>query len=249
MTEPALAQNVKGKGRHYQHPDTGELVPSVTNVIDVLNKPAIPRWAAKSVAETAYRMRHSLAEMGEAEAVDMLKASPWQKSGRAADRGSSIHEWLEARALGKPEPDLSSEAEVYRPSAQAFLDTWQPSFVETEITLFGGGYAGTADFLAYIDGELVLGDYKTSKAIYPEVALQLAALAYAPTAVRDDGSTYPAPVIDRCVAVLITPDKHEVYPVDAGEGAYRAFVACLDAWRWRVNGSPVGSPWQPWEVA
>ena len=71
MTTPALAQNVRGKGRHYQTPD-GELVPSVTNVISILDKPALPRWSAKMVAETAYRMRHSLSGMERNEAVDLL---------------------------------------------------------------------------------------------------------------------------------------------------------------------------------
>ncbi|HEY7822245.1 MAG TPA: hypothetical protein VIG24_05410 [Acidimicrobiia bacterium] len=75
MTTPALAQNVRGKGRHYQHPN-GDMVPSVTNVIGILDKPALPRWAAKMVAESAYRMRHSLAGMEQNEAVDMLKGSP-----------------------------------------------------------------------------------------------------------------------------------------------------------------------------
>ena len=96
MTTPALAQNVRGKGRHYSNPQTGDMVPSVTNVISILDKPALPRWAAKMVAEAAYRMRHSLAEMEQNEAVDMLKGSPWSKSKRAADRGTDIHGYLEA---------------------------------------------------------------------------------------------------------------------------------------------------------
>ena len=85
MTTPALAQNVKGKGRHYQHPKTGELVPSVTNIIGVLNKPALPRWAAKVVAEQAAAMKTSLPNLDDAEVVDMLKGAPWRSSTRAAD--------------------------------------------------------------------------------------------------------------------------------------------------------------------
>lgn len=42
MTTPALAENVKGKGRHYKHPVTGELLPSITNVLGAaVNKPAL----------------------------------------------------------------------------------------------------------------------------------------------------------------------------------------------------------------
>ena len=100
MTTPALAQNVKGKDRHYQHPATGELVPSVTNILNVLNKPALPRWAAKVVAEQAVAMRESLTKLDEAEAVDILKGSPWRNSTRAADRGTTIHAYLEARLSG-----------------------------------------------------------------------------------------------------------------------------------------------------
>ena len=86
MTTPALAQNVKGKGRHYQHPN-GDMVPSVTNVIGILDKPALPRWAAKMVAERAALMKGSLGRMDDGDIVDTLKAVPWQRSNRAADRG------------------------------------------------------------------------------------------------------------------------------------------------------------------
>lgn len=240
MTQPALATHVKGRGRHYEHPYTGELLPSVTNVIDVLGKPAIPRWAAKSVAETAYRMRHSLAEMEEPEAVDMLKASPWQKSGRAADRGSSIHDWLEAKARGLPEPELSADAEPYRPSAQSFLETWNPHFHATEATIFGDGYGGTTDWIATIGDSVILGDYKSNEKdrVFPEVALQLAALRHGSFIAYPDGTTEPMPDIDQCWAVCITPHTASVYPVETGARSYDAFMAALTLWHWR-NESPI----------
>lgn len=40
-------------------------------------------------------------------------------------------------------------------------------------------YAGTADFIGYVDGKLMLLDWKTSKAIYPDMWLQIAAYVVA----------------------------------------------------------------------
>lgn len=248
MTTPALAQNIRGKGRHYEHPDTGEFVPSVTNAIGVLDKPALPRWSAKMVAQAAWKMRHSLVEMGEDECIDVLKGSPWRKSTRAADRGTSIHDYLDTYAAKGADAaealteDMTREAKDYLPAARSFLTEWSPEFVHNEFTVFGEGYAGTGDFIARMGGTLVLGDYKTSKAIYPEVALQLAALRYASQIVTPDGLA-PMPDVDGCVAVLITPRKAEVYPVRAGAWEYRAFRACLAAWEWTKGEKPVGTPW------
>lgn len=239
MTQPALAFNKRGMGRHYRHPVSGAEVPSVTNVIGVLDKPAIPRWAAKMVAVNAWKMRHSLDEMGEDECIDVLKGSPWRKSGRAADRGTSVHDYLEARAAGR-DVELSGEALTYKAGADQFLEQYRPEFVRTEFTVFGDGYAGTADALVRIGGRLLVADYKTSKALYPEIALQLAAIRYADTIVDESGSE-PMPDVDGCVGVLITPSGCQVREVDAGEEAYRAFLACLGAWRWRKAGNPVGA--------
>lgn len=240
MTQPALAHNVKGKGRHYTHPLTGEELPSITNVIGVLDKPALPRWSAKMVAEQAWKMRHSLDALGEQECIDVLKGSPWRNSGRAADRGTSVHDYLEAAAEGRDLPDLEGDAARFRKGADEFLERYQPEFYLTEFTVFGDGYAGTADFLARIGDRVVIGDYKTSKALYPEVALQLAAIRYATNVVASDGTVSTLHPVDGCVGVLITPTGCQVREVDAGREAYEAFQACLSAWRWRKAGNPVG---------
>lgn len=230
MTEPALAQHVKGKGRHYTHPETGELVPSITNIIGVLDKPAMPRWAAKVVAEQAWTLRHTLDSLGEAEAVDVLKGAPWRKSERAADRGTTIHDYLQAAALGNPLPVVDGEAALYRKAADDFLTTYKPVFELVEFTVFGPGYAGTGDFIATIYDRLVVGDYKTSKGLYPEIALQLAALANAD--MLADGS--PVPTVEGALGVLLTPKGVVVKEVDLS-GAFAAFQGCLDAWRWKFD--------------
>jgi hypothetical protein len=232
MTTPALAQNVRGKGRHYKHPATGELVPSVTNIIGILDKPALSRWSAKLVAETAYRMRHALPNMEEAEAVDMLKGAPWSKATRAADRGTDIHAYLESRVNGwEPEP-LSGEALRYKQAADDWFDYYTPELVASELTVFHPRYAGTGDLWCRIDGRMTILDFKTSKAVYPEAALQLAALwgAYSTA----DGSAPPHTGQETDLLVVrIGEDGYEVKQVADPVMAFDAFLALAIAWEWK----------------
>jgi hypothetical protein len=240
MSTPALAQNVRGKGRHYAHPETGELLPSITNVLNILDKPALPRWAAKLVAERAWDLRSTLDELGRDEAIDILKGSPWRNSQRAASRGTSIHEYLEVVGNGGYAPELEGDAVRYKAAADEFLHVYKPEFRFTEFTVFGDGYAGTADFLAVINGRVVIGDYKTSKALYPEIALQLAAIRHA-THIHWNDELLPLQDVDGCVGVLLTPDGCDVREIDTA-GAYEGFLGCLAAWHWRQAGvdmSPV----------
>jgi hypothetical protein len=237
MTTPALAENVRGRGRHYRHPGTGELVPSVTNVIGVLDKPALPRWSAKMVAEAAWNMRHSLDEMGQQEAIDVLKGSPWRKSGRAADRGTDIHAYLEAKLNGQDPEPLSDDATPYRAAADDWL-TKDIEIVATEMTLFNPLYAGTTDFVARIDGRLTIGDFKTSKAIYDEAALQLAALwgctedANGNSVVwRDESGDVSEPV--DLLVVRIGEDGWEEKRVANPYGSLSAFFCLVEAWNWK----------------
>ena len=238
MTTPALAEHVRGKGRHYTHPQTGELVPSVTNVIGIMDKPALPRWAALEVARSAYRMRHALPEMGESEAIDMLKSSPWNRSKRAADRGTDIHSYLEARINSWEVDDLSPDAEPYREAADGWLMSAEIEPIATELTVFHPTYAGTVDFVGRVDGRLTILDFKTSKAIYDEAALQLGALwgCYSdqhgdPVAWRD-GKFELAEDVDLLV-VRIGEDGFETKQVADPYASLVGFVSLLEAWHWK----------------
>jgi len=240
MTTPVLAEQVKGKGRHYRIPDTDHLVPSVTNIISVLDKPALPYWAAKMVAQTAWELRDAIGNLEEDEAVDLLKGSPWRRSRRAADRGTTIHEWLQARVLGLPLPDTDGEAAEYVDAAESWVQRFNPVPVHTEVTLFGDGYAGTADAILEIGGQVYLIDYKTSSGLYPEVALQLSALAWSDTMIAD-GEVQNTPEIDRVAAVRIGKDgKWEMREVMDVRDCVEAFDHLLAVWHWKHGGNPLG---------
>jgi hypothetical protein len=239
VTTPALAQNVRGRGRHYKDPLTDVLVPSVTNVIGTLSKgDVLSRWSAKMVAETAYRMRNALPEMEEHEAVTMLKQSPWARSKRAADRGTDIHGYLEARLNGWPVEELSPDALPYKAAADGWLDA-NPDLqvVATELTAFHPTYAGTMDLVCRIDGRLVIADFKTSKAIYDEAALQLAALWGCFTDAEGkrlpwrDGTGLPLEV--DLLVVRIGEDGFETKKVLDPDGCLECFHALLTAWNWK----------------
>ena len=238
MTTPALAQNVKGKGRHYQGPD-GELVPSVTNVLSVLGKgEALTRWAAKMVAERAAVMKLSLSKMEDAEIIDTLKSAPFNRSKRAAQRGTDIHEWLEARLNEWELPELTDAAQPYQAAAEDWYLAHHIEVIETEATLFHPLYAGTCDFIAKVDGRLTIGDFKTSKAIYPEAALQLAALFGCgndkhgdPVPWRDADGEFTE--IPQLMVVRIGTDGWEEKTVAEPVESLRVFLSLLDAWHWK----------------
>jgi len=240
MTTPALAEHLKGRGRHYRTAED-ELVPSVTNVLSVLGKgEALTRWAAKMVAERAMTMKHSLARMDDNDIVDTLKSAPFNRSKRAADRGTDIHAYLEAR-LNRLEPEeLSADAEPYKAAADDWFDYIGASFedVQTEVTLFNPRYAGTTDLIGTLDGRINIVDFKTSKAIYDEAALQLSALAGCYT--QADGATVPwrdetgfMVEVPRLVVVRIGVDKWQEKEVADAHGSAQVFFGLLDAWHWK----------------
>lgn len=142
----------------------GTRVPSVTTVLGVLNKPGLLKWAwelgAAGIEMDAYR--------------DDL-----------ADVGRLAHQMIHAHLTGG-DPDALCEGlarHVVDRAQNSFLKFlhWQDQHdvqvILTEQPLVSETYrfGGTLDIYAYLDGSPVLIDLKTSKAIYDEFFLQLAA--------------------------------------------------------------------------
>jgi hypothetical protein len=95
---------------------------------------------------------------------------------RAGDIGTLVHEAIEARLNGLPIPSPENGAQAIG----AFLK-WEEQnnieIVQQEIQLVSEEYryGGTLDAVGIVDGTYVLLDWKTSKGVYKNYLLQLAA--------------------------------------------------------------------------
>ena len=143
----------------------GEIVPGVTTVLGVLNKPALVLWAnrlgLKGVDSTKYR-------------------------DEMADIGTLAHYLILCHLKGeKAETDDYSRDQIDKPET-CLLKYWdweaqyhfKPLFVEIPLVSEFFGFGGTIDHVAMNGGNaMVLVDYKTGKGIYEEMAYQLGAYA------------------------------------------------------------------------
>ena len=237
---PPLALSMPGGGRAYRHPETDELMPSVTTVIGILDKPGLVGWAARETAGAAWDQREALAHIADRDAaIDLLKNARYRSMDRARLRGSSVHRVAEALANDAPLPAFTDHEQRFLDAFVSFVTDFAPTFEIVEGTVFSDRwhYAGTFDFLAMIGGLLILGDHKTGKGIYPEVALQLAALRYADR-VWDPitGALTPMPEVDGTIAVHLQADGYRVVEIDAGPDAFEAFCGLRAAWPWAHDG-------------
>ena len=97
--------------------------------------------------------------------------------------GTLAHYLCECDIKGEEANTEDYSAEQIEKAENAFLGylEWKkmtkPKYEAIELKMVSEKYkiGGTADFVANINGSLVLGDFKTSKGIYPEMTCQLAA--------------------------------------------------------------------------
>jgi len=139
-----------------------KIVPGVTTILGILNKPALVKWAnnlgLKGIDSSKYR-------------------------DEMADIGTLAH-YLIMCHLKDIDPDTSEySADNIEKAENCFLSylEWEkghkvePLLVEEPLVSEVSQYGGTVDLYCELDGEPTLIDFKTGKAIYPEMIFQLAA--------------------------------------------------------------------------
>ena len=200
----------------------GQWVPGVTTLIGKgLPKPAIPYWAAKTVAEWVADnpdLTDDLKRMGgRGPAVAFLKELPWQKRDEAAIRGTDVHALAERIVHGE-EVEVPEHLAGYVSGYVDWLDAtgFQPIVTEKPCASRKWAYAGKPDAIGTFDrgplaGKTFLLDWKTSSGVYGETALQTGAYAKADFYVADDGSEVLMPPIDATGVVHIQDGLSELY--------------------------------------
>ena len=240
MTAPALARTT-ANGRVYVHPVTDEQVPSVTTIISGgVPKPALTGWAARTAAEYAVENWATLTALSPEERVTLIKGAHRRRSGTAADLGTAVHDACDHWVRDEPMPQWEDGVEPFMEQFCEFLETRRPEFLMTEVTVWNRthGYAGTFDWLARIGGKVTLGDHKTGNNVYPEVGLQLSALAHAEFILRPDGTEEPLPQAELLGALHLRPKSWALIHVRNSEECWRAFLAAKAITEWTRKVAP-----------
>jgi hypothetical protein len=146
---------------------SGESVPGVTTIIGLRDKPALIGWA-----------------------FNLGKAHPELSSTREyvddlAQIGTCAHEILSAILRGTT-PDLGDFTPNTQEAAKIAVAKFNDWYGRHKVELLDADrhmvsekhrYGGTLDVFAVIDGKRTVLDFKTGKAIYPEMHMQVAAYA------------------------------------------------------------------------
>jgi hypothetical protein len=204
----------------------GKPIPGVTTLLGKgLPKPAIPYWAAKTVAEYVVDNPEAvdqLRKMGRGPAVAALKGIPWERRDEAAVRGTAVHALAEEVIHGR-EVDVPDHLLAHVEGYVAWLDAFkvEPILTEFQVASRQFWYAGTGDAIVRIGDTTWLLDWKTSKGVYGSTALQVAAYAGADFYVDDNGDEQPVPEVDRIGVVHVTEAGTCLRPFKDKEAAWK----------------------------
>jgi hypothetical protein len=185
-------------GRHKLTLDGFE-IPSVTTILGRgLPKPALKFWAAKAVAEYAFDHQDAWTKLPRDGAVDLLKREPLRFTAAKANVGTAVHAAIAEYAQEGAAPEGLNDLEMgYYNAARSYLSEQAVEILESEATVYSRkyGYGGTFDLLQRRDGVMEIADFKTSKAVYPDVALQLVAYSRAEFIGAAEGIEKPLPEV------------------------------------------------------
>jgi hypothetical protein len=237
--------------------------PSVTTTVDMLPKKFLQRWHANMAADLALDSIDYLQRMADRDrggAKKWVAGAAWRYTNDRGKIGSKAHDLFEriirGQHIGRVHPDMVGYVACFKD----FLEVVKPELVRAEDVAWSDEhqYAGSFDawlrlkVLPQDDGTWVvapedpaavwvdvIADWKTSKSVWPSVALQMAAYAFAERIIDPDGTEEPMPTFDGAVVLHITPDGWTLHPVYAPElrAAFRWFLHLRSTLDWEREGS------------
>lgn len=262
---PKVRTIYRGGSRFYVHPEKREVVhPGVTSIIGMLPKQNfLGPWNAKMAATLAVDSIDFVADMAANDrdgAIQYLSGAARRYTKVRADIGSEAHDMFERMIRGEYVGRVRSDLEPYRAHFAEFLKAVNPELVRAEDVAWSDtyGYAGSFDVVMRIwlgaDGNptpdrsgtphLIMGDWKTSKATYPDVALQMAAYMNADFIIDADGVRTPMPEFDGAAVLHITDETWAFKPVVTDADVFRQFLTLRATFDWDREGSKrvIGKP-------
>jgi len=247
-----------GESRFYEIDGVGKF-PSVTTILGIIAKPALVGWAKKMVAlaiePTLKAIKDGTIKPEDLDVEEILKsakANPKSIMEEAGDIGTQIHKVLEILVNQKMKHEdqdwegaktfiehtgvLEGKDDRIVRCVWAFID-WAKKVnfipIESELMIYSRsiGYAGTLDAVGYVDNILSVVDFKSSKAYYPEMAMQLSAYRHAYAEMNKKKK-----VAGMLVLRLGKEDgEFEAIKVQNPAKNMIAFKSALNLWKWKQN--------------
>jgi hypothetical protein len=193
----------------YRLVESGEVVPSATQILSIIAKPALIYWAAyeggkyfkKQVVELVNNEvstpTYSLGGLTVDEVVKGITSAHSKVSGDAVDIGTTVHNYIE-RCIkfklkeqdnpdGFPDEPENKQAQNSIAAFRKWYSTNNVKFLSSEEKVYHPElkYAGTVDAVAEVNDEFCVIDFKTSSKVYPEHHIQCAAYAKAVELIYD----------------------------------------------------------------
>jgi len=190
-------------------------------------KAALVQWAANVVAGIVADHPNDVEEMrrqGRDFLYNQLRFAPNNQRDEAGVRGHEVHALADPIMHGH-EVDVPDRLMPWVQGYVEFLEKWQPQpvFTEAPVAHRKHWYAGTADSLVTVEGEVWLWDWKTSRGVYGDTCMQAAAYARAEFYVKD-GIEIPMPHVDRIGVVHLTPTGSHLYDLGDIDLAFEEFL-------------------------
>lgn len=152
----------------------------VTTILRQHEKDNLIQWAVNLTVKWASDNAALLLSKSDADVMRWGKYRHNDVRDERAEIGTHIHEYIEAELNEEwLLPELTEEEASAVNQWHRFTNEHEVGAQLTEVTLWGDGYAGTADLLGLVDGKMTLSDTKTSKGTYWSHEMQISALARA----------------------------------------------------------------------
>lgn len=169
----------------------GEQIPGTTSVTGIIDKSQPIKWWAVNEArdyikenfEDVIPEDNPYDEAQIAELADNARTAHMNTSSKGMNIGTLVHEYAEDYVQhlmnGADEPEFPNNEEAQESAIEflAWMDEHDVEPVETEQMVFHPDlrYAGTYDLKAFVDGDLLVVDYKTSSGLYEDHYAQVSA--------------------------------------------------------------------------
>lgn len=256
---PPNASDVQGK-RTYIQPITQEAFTSVTTVLGILERPALPPWYGKLASAYTMENRNLIVEYAERPVCEDGKCRyclvcMMKHAGHEGDRqrdkagmlGTRVHDVAEYYALNGVTGDYGQDIAGRVAAFLDFVEQHRVTFQHTELTVLNRtyGYAGTLDAVLTcgwmplkqkkmgLIGVPMITDYKTSRYLDRRMAMQLAAYAHAETIMIRDGREYEMPKFhdDYGLSLHIEADAYGLRTADIGPEMFQRFLNVLQVYK------------------